>query len=84
MTTESTRPAAVGPSAPHPPGGSGGAASSVPETLRDYFAAAALTGLLANSFSDGYHQPISLANAEEIASMAWAQADVMLAKRDKP
>lgn len=47
-------------------------------TRRDYFAAAALQGLLANSFSDGYHQPLSTASQEEIAAMARDQADHLI------
>ena len=45
-------------------------------TVRDYFAAAALTGLLA---SDQY----SGEAATELAAWAFAQADKMLAERDK-
>lgn len=45
---------------------------------RDYFAAAALQGLLANSFSDGYNQPLSMANQEEMAAMARDQADHLI------
>lgn len=45
---------------------------------RDYFAAAALQGLLANSFSDGYNQPLSLASQEEIAAIARDQADHLI------
>ncbi len=47
-------------------------------TRRDYFAAAALQGLLANSFSDGINQPLSLANSQEMASMARDQADHLI------
>lgn len=50
--------------------------------LRDYFAAAALTGFCANSFSDGGRsKPLSYANNEEMAELAYAQADAMLAHR---
>lgn len=52
-------------------------------SLRDYFAAAALQGMLANSFNDGFTKPMSLATAEEIADMAFRQADCMLAERSK-
>tara|TARA_R110000772_G_scaffold1340_1_gene4683 strand:- start:621 stop:863 length:243 start_codon:yes stop_codon:yes gene_type:complete len=45
---------------------------------RDYFAAAALQGLLANSFSDGYNQPLSMASQEEMAAMARDQADHLI------
>lgn len=47
-------------------------------TRRDYFAAAALQGLLANSFSDGYNQPLSTATQEEMAAMARDQADHLI------
>jgi hypothetical protein len=43
--------------------------------LRDYFAAAALTGL--SALNETYNQPF-----EKIASMAWKQADAMIAARD--
>ena len=51
---------------------------AVAMSRRDYFAAAALQGLLANSFSDGYNQPLSLASQEEIAAMARDQADHLI------
>lgn len=51
--------------------------------LRDDFAAAALTGFLANSFNDGENKPLSHAGRNEIASMAYAQADAMLARRGR-
>jgi len=47
-------------------------------TRRDYFAAAAMQGLLANSYADGRSQPLSCANAMEIAAMARDQADHMI------
>ena len=47
-------------------------------TRRDYFAAAALQGLLANSFSNGITQPLSTANAEEMAILAQTQADCLI------
>lgn len=47
-------------------------------TLRDYFAAAAITGLTANSFSDGTCKPLSNATPLEMAEMAYKQADEML------
>jgi hypothetical protein len=43
--------------------------------LRDYFAAAALTGLLANETRSG--------RADEYARDAWEQADAMLAARER-
>ena len=51
--------------------------------LRDYFAAAALTGLLANSYNDAINKPLSLATRLDIAEMAYAQADVMLLERER-
>lgn len=50
-------------------------------TLRDYFAAAALTGLLANSFNDGVQKPLSHATNLERAEMAYHAADEMLKRR---
>lgn len=47
-------------------------------TLREYFAAKAMQGLLANSFNDGISMPLSKATANEIARMAFEQADYML------
>ena len=52
-------------------------------SLRDYFAAAALQGCCANSFNDGISQPLSKANAGELANMAYSCADAMIAARDK-
>lgn len=50
-------------------------------TLRDYFAAAALTGLIANSYSDGVQKPLSHATNVEMADMAYGAADEMLKRR---
>ena len=47
-------------------------------TRRDYFAAAAQQGLLANSYGDGINQPLSTASQEEMAAMARDQADHMI------
>ena len=47
-------------------------------TRRDYFAAAALQGLLANSYGDGTNQPLSTASQEEMATMARDQADHLI------
>ena len=52
-------------------------------TLRDYLAAAALTGLLANSYNDGENKPLSLATRLDMAEMAYWQADEMLKVRAK-
>lgn len=49
-------------------------------SLRDYFAAAALTGILANSAWT--NRPDRTDGAEEAA--AFAHADLMLAQREKP
>ena len=48
-------------------------------TLRDYFAAKAMTGYLA-AFSG---QDIRLPNADEVAHEAYSYADAMLAEREK-
>lgn len=50
--------------------------------LRDHFAAAALTGFCANSYSDGVQKPLSLASVKEMAEIAFSQADAMLAARE--
>ena len=48
-------------------------------TLRDYFAAAALTGLLAaESYPDGPSRTFT-----EAAAVAYTQADAMLAQREQ-
>ena len=48
-------------------------------TRRDFFAAAALQGLIANSYaSDGQNRPLSTANKTEIAVMARDQADCLI------
>lgn len=52
-------------------------------SLRDYFAAAALTGLCANSFSDGQNMPLSKANEDQMATLAYRQADAMLKAREQ-
>lgn len=49
--------------------------------LRDAFAAAALTGFLSNSFSDGVNKPLSHATALEMAELSYRQADEMLKRR---
>ena len=51
-------------------------------SLRDHFAAKAMTGMLANSYGDGQNQPLSQANSAEIATMAYEQADQMLKARE--
>lgn len=52
-------------------------------TLRDYFAAAALTGLLANSHDNRINKPLSLASALEMAELAYHNADEMLKHRER-
>ena len=51
-------------------------------TRRDYFAAMAMQGLLANSFADGVNQPLSTATPAEIAAMARDQADHLINELD--
>lgn len=48
---------------------------------RDMFAAMAMQGLLANSYNDGEHKPLSLATALDVSEMAYRQADAMLKAR---
>lgn len=55
-----------------------------PVSLRDQFAMAALTGLLANSYSDGHSQPMCTAPSEEFARWAYSQADAMIEARKQP
>lgn len=47
-------------------------------TLREYFAAMAMQGLLANSYSNGYSMPYSEATGQEIAVMAVHTADELI------
>lgn len=61
----------------------GGGAISIGLTKREYFAGLAMQGMLANSYSDGVTQPLSTANAYQIAGMAIAQADALLAELEK-
>jgi hypothetical protein len=61
----------------HPIGGEGAIAIGL--TKREYFAALAMQGMLANSYGpDGGLQPLSTANGEQIADMAVAQADLLI------
>lgn len=46
-------------------------------TLRDYFAAAALQGMLANSNTTGH-------DALDVVEASWAIADKMIELKDKP
>lgn len=58
----------------------GGGASSIGLTKREYFAALAMQGLLANSYQQDYlnQSPLSLASNIEIAEMAVKQADKLI------
>lgn len=47
-------------------------------TKREYFAAFAMQGMLANSFSNGASQPLSEASRHEIALLAVEQADALI------
>lgn len=49
-------------------------------TRREYFAAMAMQGLLANSYSNGHSMPYSEATGEEIAVMAVRTADELVKK----
>ncbi|MXF49646.1 hypothetical protein GR294_24450 [Raoultella sp. Lac2] len=49
-------------------------------TLRDYFAAKALSGLLANYPESNCH-PVAAGNADEVAKQAYMLADAMLKAR---
>lgn len=44
-------------------------------TKREYFAAMAMQGLLANSYNDGVYQPLSTASHDQIANMAVRLSD---------
>ena len=52
-------------------------------SLRDYFAAAALQGCLAYPWDAQGGSAHNNANAEDVASKAYAYADAMLTERDK-
>lgn len=58
-------------------------AISIGLTKREYFAAQAMVGLIANSYSNGVSQPLSEANNSEIAKMAVYQADALIAELNK-
>lgn len=47
-------------------------------TKREWFAAMAMQGFLANSYSDGTTRPLSTVNRHEIANMAVEQADALM------
>lgn len=52
-------------------------------TKREYFAAVAMQGLLANSYNDGFNKPLSHASNEEIAVMSVGQADALIKELSK-
>lgn len=52
-------------------------------TLRQYYAAAALQGMCANSFADGQSKPLSYATAVELAQFSYEIADAMIAAGKK-
>lgn len=52
-------------------------------TKREYFAALAMQGLLANSFDDHQGQPLSTASYADIADIAVKHADAVLAHLEK-
>ena len=54
-------------------------------TKREYFAALAMQGLLANSYQQDFcnQTPLSLANNSEIATIAVLQADALIAELNK-
>lgn len=52
-------------------------------SLRDYFAAQAMTGFLLGARSDGWALPNEYQN-KMLAANAYATADAMLAERKKP
>lgn len=49
--------------------------------LRDQFAMAALTGIYANPHNGAYANPVGGRYAAEVAALAYAAADAMLARR---
>lgn len=52
-------------------------------TKREYFAAMAMQGLLANSFDDGVSQPASTLSGEQLAVIAVDQADRLIEALNK-
>lgn len=52
-------------------------------SLRDYFAAVALQGILANSFCNGTGQTLPHASIEQGVELAYKYADAMLIERTK-
>lgn len=52
-------------------------------TKREYFAAMAMNGFLANSFNDGMNQPLSTASNLQIAKMSAEQADALILELEK-
>jgi hypothetical protein len=56
----------------------GGGAISIGLTKLEYFAAQAMVGFLANSYSDGVTQPLSTASRTQIAELAVKQAKAIM------
>ena len=52
-------------------------------TKREEFAKAAMQGLLANSFNDGFHEPASVLTPPRMAEAAIGYADAILAELAK-
>jgi hypothetical protein len=52
-------------------------------TKREYFAAMAMQGLLANSYSNGYSQPYSEASHSQLAELAVGQAEALINELNK-
>ena len=52
-------------------------------TKREYFAALAMQGLLANSYSNGVNQPTSEASFSQLAGLAVNQADALIVELNK-
>jgi len=52
-------------------------------TKREYFAAFAMQGMLANSFNDNHKMPFSYADHAQIAYMAVSQTDQLIEELNK-
>ncbi|QIK61260.1 hypothetical protein G7050_16015 [Dysgonomonas sp. HDW5A] len=52
-------------------------------TKREYFAAMAMNGMLANSYSNGSSQPLSELSYSQIAEFSVRQADALIIKLNK-
>lgn len=49
----------------------------------EVYSLSCIQGLLSNSFNDGLHQPIALADYKEMAEMAVSQAKALMEELDK-